>query len=132
MKKIFRNFISIGLSATVLLLCACREKPEPKDAVFSFEVTADMRHFADPNHRSSQYFMGVCEAIRNIGKGAFMVSPGDIDPPQYVSDTVEKVLGKEYTWYPVVGNHEAKTEEDMAWLREWGKKDIPNLRGRPE
>jgi len=36
-------------------------------------------------------------------------------------------LGKQYCWYPVVGNHEAETPEDMAWLRKWGRGKIPYL-----
>ena len=56
-----------------------------------------------------------------------MISPGDIDPPQNVLYTIKKILGKDYIWYPVVGNHEAETPEDMAWLRAWGKKNIPFL-----
>jgi predicted phosphodiesterase len=33
------------------------------------------------------------------------------------------VLGKDYKWYPVIGNHEQETPEDMEWLREWGAKN---------
>jgi hypothetical protein len=126
MKKNLWCFVGMWLLLAVLLPAGC-EKAEPKEAIFSFEVTADMRRYADPNHQSSQYFMGACKAIKGIGKGAFMVSPGDIDPPQYVGDTIEKVLGKQYHWYPVVGNHEAETPEDMAWLKQWGKREIPYL-----
>ncbi len=97
------------------------------ESVFSFEVAADMREFAGPKYQSSQYFLGTCEAIRDAGKGAFMVSPGDIDPPGDVSATIEKVLGKDYTWYPVAGNHEVETRTDMLWLREWADRGIPRL-----
>lgn len=131
MKEIFRHLLCMWLLAALLLLPGCitaeQKRLPAKDTLFSFDVTADMREFADPNHQSPQYFRGACEAIRDIGKGAFMVSPGDIDPPQYVSDMIKQVLGNEYIWYPVVGNHESETPEDMAWLRDWGKKDIPNL-----
>jgi len=130
-KKIFQYSISMRFLVAVLLLAGISlvlllQLPV-KDAVFCFDVTADMRFFADPNHQSSEYFMGVCQAIRDIGEGAFMVSPGDIDPPKYVSDTIKKVLPKGYIWYPVVGNHEYETAEDMEWLRNWGKAEIPNL-----
>jgi len=125
-KKLSACLVTIWLLIPVILLPGCTTTG-PKDAVFSFDVTADMREFAGPEYQSSQYFMGTCEAIRQVGKGAFMVSPGDIDPPQYVSDTIKKVLGKQYLWYPVVGNHEAETREDMEWLRNWGSGRIPNL-----
>jgi len=131
MKKIRQCFIGMWLLVTILLLTGCttveQKRLSTKDAVFSFDVAADMRQFAGPQYQSSQYFMGTCEAIRDVGKGAFMVCPGDIDPPQDVHDTIKKVLGSEYTWYPVVGNHEAETPEDMQWLRRWGREDIPNL-----
>ena len=126
MKKRFFYAASIWLIATILLPAGCR-KTRPQPALFCFDVTCDMREFADPKHQSSEYFLGTCEAIRDVGKGAFMISPGDIDPPQYVKATIEKVLGDDYLWYPVVGNHEAETKEDMVWLREWGSKDIPHL-----
>lgn len=94
---------------------------------FSFEVTADMREFAAPDKQSSEYYLGGCEAIDEVGKGAFMISPGDIDPPQYVYETNRKVFGDDYPWYPAVGNHEAETPEDMEWLREYLSKPLPGL-----
>ncbi len=90
-----------------------------KNQGFSFIVTADMREYAGPEYQSPKYFLGVCEAIHERGEGAFMVSPGDIDPPWYVRATISKVLGKDYLWYPVVGNHEAETKEDMAYIRKY-------------
>ncbi len=126
MKKAFRSLFGMAFPTVILLLAGCKTA-EPKPAAFSFIVTADMREFAGPKYQSSQYFMGTCEAIRKVGKGAFMISPGDVDPPQHVHDTIKKVLGDDYIWYPAVGNHEAETPEDMAWLRDWAKADIPNL-----
>lgn len=49
-----------------------------------------------------------------------MVSPGDIDPPAGVEWTVKHYIGQNYTWHPVVGNHEAETAADMEWLRAYG------------
>ncbi|RKX35179.1 MAG: hypothetical protein DRP64_19510 [Verrucomicrobia bacterium] len=121
----------ITVVAATLVLAGCSgeeaERQSKKKAVFSFIATADMRNFAGSEHQSSEYFFGTCEAIKAIGKGAFMVSPGDIDPPQQVLETIKKVLGEDYPWYPVVGNHESETPEDMAWLRNRGMQDIPNL-----
>jgi hypothetical protein len=94
---------------------------------FSFFVAADMRGFAEPKYQSSEYFLGACEAMRDLGSGIFMVSPGDIDPPQHVLDTLRKTLGEEFPWYPVVGNHEAETPEDMTWIREWCQTISPDL-----
>ena len=119
MKSIFKSKFFIWLIfSTILFLdfgaisCTCN-RPTDDYKIFSFDVTCDMRKFAGPDYQTSQYFMGVCEAIREIGKGAFMVSPGDIDPPWQVSETINKILDEDYYWYPVVGNHEAETPEDM-------------------
>jgi len=126
-----KHFFILKILILTLILAVCSTvgatRPMERDAVFSFIVTADMRWFAEPEYQSSQYFLGTCEAIREFGKGSFMISPGDIDPPQHVFDTIKKILGEDYLWYPVVGNHEAETPEDMSWLRDWGKKRIPNL-----
>jgi hypothetical protein len=80
-----------------------------------------MREYAGLQYQDSTYFLGTCEAIRDAGKGAFMISPGDIDPPGRAHQAITEVLGEDYLWYPVVGNHEAETEEDMAYLREYNK-----------
>ncbi len=79
-----------------------------------------MRQFAGPGtYDSSQYFRGAVEAIAAHGPGAFMVSPGDIDPPASVLWTITQTLGSSYTWYPVAGNHETETPADMDWLRQY-------------
>ncbi|MFC1924085.1 metallophosphoesterase [Chloroflexota bacterium] len=90
------------------------------DEVFSFSVTADMRQYSGPGvYDNSSYFRGAVEAIAGLGGGDFMISPGDIDPPDGVFWTIEQVMGTDYMWYPVVGNHEEETPEDMEWLRSY-------------
>jgi len=89
-------------------------------APFTFTVTVDQRQYAGPGLYDTQdYYRGACEAIAALGEGAFMVSPGDIDPPDHVKWTLEQYIGTEYPWYPVVGNHEAETPSDMDWLRNY-------------
>lgn len=51
------------------------------------------------------------------GIGAFHVSPGDIDPPNYSRIRIDARFGTHSVWYPGIGNHEAETAEDMTWLR---------------
>jgi len=94
---------------------------------FTFDVTADMRKYAQPEYRTSEYFQGVCEMINKIGKGKFMISPGDIDPPFHVHKTISDILGEDYFWYPVLGNHEVETKEDMEFLQYYLNTEIPNL-----
>lgn len=85
---------------------------------FAFAVTADMRVYAGPGpYDSGRYFRGACEAIASLGDVAFMVSPGDIDPPMGVQWTISQTLGADFPWYPGMGNHEAETPDDVAWLQ---------------
>lgn len=102
--------ISIALSST-----SCTAQP------FRFTVVADTRHNAGEAHDSLKYFKGVLEAIKTVGAGEFIISPGDMDPPQDIRWSIDKYLGKDFIWYPVLGNHEEETESDMAYLREYNK-----------
>ncbi|MFC1693502.1 metallophosphoesterase family protein [Candidatus Latescibacterota bacterium] len=131
MRHPFNKFFQVLFFLMVILVFCLinvdQQRVSADDSVFSFIVTCDMREFAGPKYQTSRYFLGTCEAIRDAGKGDFMISPGDVDPPEDVFAVIKKVLGAEYLWYPAVGNHEAETLEDMEWLREWGSRDIPNL-----
>lgn len=104
--------------------------PLPPDQPFTFAVTADMRLYSGPGvYDTPQYFRGACEAIAAVCPSApseakcrlaFMVSPGDVDPPAGVLWTITRTLGADFPWYPAVGNHEEETPEDMDWLRRYG------------
>lgn len=103
-----------------------KESPPPEGkSAFSFAVTCDMRNYAGPSYDTFQYFRGTCEAIATVGPGAFMISPGDIDPPDNVKWTIEQHIGVDYLWYPVVGNHEEETASDMTWLRAYNPVSNP-------
>ena len=117
MNKFHRNLIYIGLMLFIGLQTGCQYNQ--KTSNFSFDVATDMRQFSDSKHQGLEYFKGTCMAILNIGKGAFMVSPGDIDPPAYAYKMVNTILGPNYPWYPVVGNHESTTSE--VFLCKWAQ-----------
>lgn len=91
------------------------------DTQFSFTVAADMRYTAKPEYRNSQYFQGACEAIEKFGKGSFLIIPGDLDPPEAVGEVINQVLGQDFPWYPVVGNHELEVPGDMDYLRAYNR-----------
>jgi 3',5'-cyclic AMP phosphodiesterase CpdA len=93
---------------------------------FSFVAAGDMRQFAASTTPGKRYFDGVCEALQRVGPGAFMITPGDFDPPAPVRATLDRYLGTNYLWYLVVGNHEIETPADMAWVRHWAG-HIPHL-----
>lgn len=120
--------------ASITFLTGCTSTERSRGAKpFSFIVTSDTREFTAPKHPGPQYFEGACAAIQQAGKGDFMLSPGDIDPPAPIRATLDRYFGADYIWYPAVGNHEAETPEDMEWLRAWGSNAIPGLvrRGPP-
>lgn len=92
---------------------------QSEDESFRFSVTADTRDNAGESNNSVQYFRGVLEALKTVGAGEFMLSPGDIDPPSDIRWSIDQYLGNDYIWYPVLGNHEVETESDMEYLREY-------------
>ncbi len=94
---------------------------------FSFLAAGDMRQFVKSKSADEGYFDGLCEAASRVGAGAFMVSPGDFDPPAGVRGVLDEHFGKNYPWYIVVGNHEVETPEDMAWVSAWAGRGIPGL-----
>lgn len=96
---------------------------------FHFDVTCDMRAYTPPEYSGPEYFEGVCTALREIGPGAFMIIPGDLDPPDRVRATLDAVLGPAYVMYPVVGNHELDQPEYIQYVREYnpGGNTLPGV-----
>lgn len=96
---------------------------------FHFDIAADVRNYTPPEHPGPEYFVGACTAIRELGPGAFMLTPGDMDPPERVRATLDQVLGEDYVWYPVIGNHELDKPEHMAYLRAYnaGGRTLPGI-----
>ncbi len=93
----------------------------PTDAplpAFAFAVAGDVRLYAGPRMHRPELFRGAVEGIAAYGATAFLISPGDMDPPESARWTIDQILGPEYAWIPVVGNHElpGQGEED-----EWGE-----------
>ncbi len=115
-----KNFLLMGI-----LLFSLAGKAQNRNS-FSFVLTADMRNFTGDN---PEYFRGACEAIAKHQNLSFMISPGDIDPPDSVYYTIQKYISKDMIWYPVVGNHEEETVSDMTWLRNYnaGGKKLPYI-----
>lgn len=87
---------------------------DPVDS-FRFIVMADSR-----SYRTA--FQHVLDEITfNVGdEGVFVISAGDIDPPQDNYDDFVNEFGSDVVWYPVVGNHELDNppdNPDIAWIR---------------
>jgi hypothetical protein len=65
-----------------------------------FSITCDNRDFP-----------GFADVLQQMKKapgapGQFMISPGDVNPPEDTRATLSKVFGETFPWYPAVGNHE--------------------------
>ena len=90
--------------------------PQPQ---FSFAVTTDMsevsgREYIDyPN-----FFAGLLSYLKDLGPGDFMVSPGDVLPAADTRWTIDQVLGEDYLWFPLPGNHDFGAS-DYAFLRDY-------------
>jgi hypothetical protein len=95
-----------------------------------FIVAADMRNFAADGEWSKN-FSGACEAVKKVGAGSFMISPGDLDvrPPSAVRDMIDQTIGEDYPWYPVLGNHDPESPSSMEYLREYST-TLPNVVNR--
>jgi len=72
MKKVCRGLFNVCILVIVGLLAGCQYNCNTP--VFSFDVAADMREFANAEHLTPEYFRGVCLAILQTGKGVSMVS----------------------------------------------------------
>lgn len=103
-------------------------------ATLTFTVAGDMRNFsANEKADGRRFFDGACAAMQRIGPGAFLISPGDFDPPAPNRAVIDRYLGKNFPWYVVVGNHEVENAAVMPWVRTWLAGDIPHVvrRGVP-
>ena len=77
--------IVCGLALVLAGGCATRQTDKARAsavAEYSFAITCDMRQFTAPDYPGPRYFDGACAALREVGEGAFMVIPGDFDPPE--------------------------------------------------
>lgn len=78
---------------------------------FAFAINSDIHHYSGKGeYDNSDHFRGMCEAIHSLDAAHFMVSIGDISPVKNARYTIDKVLGKDFLWFPVTGNHEFDDE----------------------
>jgi hypothetical protein len=79
-------------------------------ARFSFVVTSDMSHYSAPKYINyPNFFAALLGYVKNFGSGDFMLSAGDVIPAADARWTIDQVLGRDYLWFPVPGNH------DFGW-----------------
>ncbi len=115
----------VAVSSVVLATGTQRAASEPE---FSFTAAGDQRfYYENTKADGKRWFDGACEAIKRVGPGAFLFSPGDIDQPAENRRIIDRYLGPDFPWYVVVGNHEVENAEAMAWVRAWFGSDIPRV-----
>jgi len=86
---------------------------EPLPA-FAFAVAGDVRLYSGPQMHRPTLFRGAVEGIAAYGDTAFLISPGDMDPLENARWTIDQVLGADYPWIPVMGNHELPGQGEEA------------------
>jgi hypothetical protein len=118
------------LAVFVILVAAVPVLANDSGDELVFIIAADMRNFAADGEWSKN-FSGACEAVNRVGAGSFMISPGDLDvrPPSAVREMIDKVIGEDYPWYPVLGNHDPESPSSMDYLREYST-TVPNVVNR--
>lgn len=80
------------------------------EARFSFVVTSDMSHYSAPEYINyPNFFAALLGYVEDFGPGDFMISAGDVIPAADARWTIDQVLGTDYLWFPVPGNH------DFGW-----------------
>jgi hypothetical protein len=94
---------------------------------FSFIIAGDMRNYIEPLRGGQEQFGGACAAIKQAGPGAFIIIPGDFDPPAPVRATLDQYIGTKYISYFAVGNHDVESADNLQWIRRWAAAGIPHL-----
>jgi len=123
-----RTIVAAACFLAVLLL-AHLTQPTSADTEeggdrFVFYVASDMQGYVGPDYSTCESFTGVVHAIDRLGRGAFLVSPGDTAPVAATYWTITSTLGADYPWFPLMGNHETPSDEEttpgenLAWLQE--------------
>jgi len=122
----------VGFVLVLILLLgfiSCSQNQDDFSDALTFIAAADWRYFSLEEYRNPKQFLGAVQAMKEVDAGSFMISPGDIDPPHTAREVLSQVLGEEYPWYPVVGNHELDEKSSIEWLRQYNKNGttLPNI-----
>jgi UDP-2,3-diacylglucosamine pyrophosphatase LpxH len=107
-------FLSIFLISFFIVSSYNSEAQKP----FSFYVATDVHMIKQRDDYTSLCFRNqILKDIKedSTGVGKFIVVTGDMDPFTRTKQSVEQVLGVDYRFYPVIGNHDVGyTNNDYA------------------
>jgi len=84
---------------------------------FRFTASADNRPYDSGNLSRWEWLLDEMDRLFLNDEGVFHIMPGDIDHPEVTDASLKTQFGPDVIWYPVVGNHEAETADDMTWIR---------------
>jgi predicted phosphodiesterase len=127
MKGRFYRISKVFSWIVILVLVCCLS-----GCVSTFDVTSDVQMWETSKDQSPRCFAGVCKAVKQTDKGSFMVTCGDIVPPKRVYDVIQTTLSHDYTWYPVVGNHNIESQDGMQWIKNYVKENLHSIKPGPE
>ena len=113
----------------VIGLTSCTPIWNVSEPGLEFIVAADWRYKATEAYRTPEHFLGALQAIKRVGQGDFMISPGDLEPVSASHELIIQELGEDYPWYPVIGNHELEDSGSVSYLRDLNKggSSLPNV-----
>ncbi len=100
-----KKLLFITISFTFLLSCNWQKENEP----YHFYVATDIHMTKQrPDYTSLCFKENILPDIKkdSTGLGKFIVVTGDMDPFFRTRESVEEVLGKDFRFYPVPGNHD--------------------------
>jgi len=125
MKRSTRRNLLIGFSwlSIALLACGCASK------TCTFIVASDLHEPTKPGSGTPADFRIMAEAIRSVGPGEFMLTPGDLGCAEQVRATLDELMGPEYPWDVVPGNHDIVEPGCMTWIRQnnEGGRKLPRI-----
>jgi hypothetical protein len=112
-------FLAAGLFLLSVSVGCQQTKPElPMPASFHFTITSDI-------HLRADAYANALNAMStgSGGLGAFQISVGDVidsagQSPEVLRAVIDSKFGSQAVWYPVVGNHDTKSEVAMQWRRD--------------
>jgi len=115
-------------SPTVTALPTRTSTPVPK---FNFVVTSDMSYTGAPEYIDyPHFFAALLGYVETFGPGEFMISTGDVLPAADTRWSIDQVLGEDYLWFPLPGNHDFG-EADFNYLQNYNYDpngaDEPNI-----
>lgn len=87
---------------------------------FSFVVTTDMAYTGEKEYINyPNFFSALLGYVKVLDSGAFMVSTGDMNPVEETRWTISQVLGEDYLWFPIPGNHDFEDLADIRYLQNY-------------